>query len=71
MAAVNNLLQKPPFQTPTITLESLRENVGKIAQTVGEWLLRTLSGAAGGAIDSSPRRSSFVRTDLAARKQDQ
>ena len=50
MAAVNNLLQKLPFQTPTITLESLRENVGKIAQTVGEWLLRTLSGAAGGAI---------------------
>ncbi len=50
MVTVNNLLHKLPFQTPTLTLESLRENVGKIAQTVGEWLLRTLSGAAGGAI---------------------
>ena len=50
MTAVNNGLHKLPFQTPTLTLESLRDNVGKIAQTVGEWLLRTLSGAAGGAI---------------------
>lgn len=50
MTAVNNGLQKLPFQAPTITLESLRDNVGKVAQTVGEWLLRTLSGAAGGAI---------------------
>jgi predicted PurR-regulated permease PerM len=50
IATANNLLQKLPFQTPTITLESLRENVGKIAQTIGEWLLKTLSGAAGGAI---------------------
>ena len=50
IAAVNQLLQKLPFQAPTITLESLRSNVGKIAQTIGEWLLRTISGAAGGAI---------------------
>lgn len=50
MDTVNNLLAKLPFETPTITLESLRSNVGKVAQTVGEWLLRTLSGAAGGAI---------------------
>lgn len=50
IAAVNQLLAKLPFETPTITLESLRSNVGKVAQTVGEWLLRTLSGAAGGAI---------------------
>ena len=28
----------------------MRDNFGKVAQTVGEWLLRTLSGAAGGAI---------------------
>lgn len=46
----NNLLHKLPFQTPTITLESLRENVGTVAQTIGEWLLRNVSGAAGGAI---------------------
>ncbi len=50
IATANRLLQKLPFQVPSITLESLRDNVGKVAQTVGEWLLRTLSGAAGGAI---------------------
>jgi len=50
IGTVNQLLGKLPFQAPTITLESLRENVGKVAQTIGEWLLRTLSGAAGGAI---------------------
>ncbi|MFM9032916.1 MAG: AI-2E family transporter [Mycobacterium sp.] len=50
IGTANNLLAKLPFQAPTITLESLRENLGKVAQTIGEWLLRTLSGAAGGAI---------------------
>ncbi len=50
METVNDLLAKLPFETPTITLESLRSDLGKVAQTVGEWLLRTLSGAAGGAI---------------------
>ena len=50
IVTVNNLLHKLPFDTPTITLESVRTNVGKVAQTIGEWLLRTLSGAAGGAI---------------------
>ncbi len=50
IGAVNQLLAKLPFQTPTITLESLRDNLAKVAQTVGEWLLRTLSGAAGGAV---------------------
>ena len=50
IATVNQLLAKLPFQTPTITVESLRSNLGKVAQTIGEWLLRTISGAAGGAI---------------------
>lgn len=50
IGTVNQLLGKLPFQAPTITVESLRDNVGKVAQTIGEWLLRTLSGAAGGAI---------------------
>jgi predicted PurR-regulated permease PerM len=50
IATVNQLLGKLPFQTPTITVESLRDNLGKVAQTIGEWLLRMLSGAAGGAI---------------------
>jgi len=47
---VNQLLGRLPFQTPTITLESLRSNLGKVAQSLGEWLLHTLSCAAGGAI---------------------
>ena len=46
----NRLLGRLPFQTPKITIEALRDNLGTVAQTVGEWLLRTLSGAAGGAI---------------------
>ena len=50
IATVNQLLAKLPFQAPTISVESLRANLGKVAQTIGEWLLRTLSGAAGGAI---------------------
>jgi predicted PurR-regulated permease PerM len=50
ITTVNQLLGKLPFQTPAITLESLRSNLGKVAQTIGEWLLHTLSGAAGGAI---------------------
>ncbi len=50
IGTVNQLLAKLPFQTPQITVQSLRDNLGKVAQTVGEWLLRTLSGAAGGAI---------------------
>lgn len=50
IAAVNELLARLPLQTPTITAESLRNNLGRVAQTIGEWLLRALSGAAGGAI---------------------
>ena len=46
----NQLLAKLPFKTPGINLDALRDNFGKVARTVGEWLLRTLSGAAGGAI---------------------
>jgi predicted PurR-regulated permease PerM len=50
IGTVNQLLGKLPFQTPTISVDSLRSNLGRVAQTIGEWLLRTLSGAAGGAI---------------------
>jgi predicted PurR-regulated permease PerM len=50
IATLNQLLGKLPFQAPTISVDSLRSNLGKVAQTIGEWLLRTLSGAAGGAI---------------------
>ena len=47
---VNGLLGKLPFDTPPITPDSLRAPVVTAAQNVGEWLLRTLQGAAGGAI---------------------
>ncbi len=47
---VNQLLGKLPFDTPPITPDSLRAPVVTAAQNVGEWLLRTLQGAAGGAI---------------------
>ena len=47
---VNGLLGKLPFDTPPITPDSLRAPGVTAAQTVGEWLLRTLQGAAGGAI---------------------
>ena len=57
---VNQLLGRLPFQTPTITLESLRSNLGKVAQTIGEWLLHTLSGAAGGAIGLSTSAIIFL-----------
>ena len=50
IGTVNGLLAKLPFQTPQISVESLRDNLGTLAQTIGEWLLRTLSGVAGGAI---------------------
>lgn len=50
VALVNGLLGKLPFDTPPITPDSLRAPVVTAAQNVGEWLLRTLQGAAGGAI---------------------
>jgi predicted PurR-regulated permease PerM len=50
VALVNGLLGKLPFETPPITPDSLRAPVVTAAQNVGEWLLRTLQGAAGGAI---------------------
>ena len=50
IALVNQLLGKLPFQTPTVTVESLRGTLGSVAQNVGEWLLRTMSGAVGGVI---------------------
>ena len=50
IGTVNGLLGKLPFQIPLISVESLRDNLGTLAQTIGEWLLHTLSGVAGGAI---------------------
>jgi predicted PurR-regulated permease PerM len=50
IAFVNEALAKLPFQAPQLSAESLRDTLSKVAQTVGEWLLRTIQGAAGGAI---------------------
>ena len=47
---VNNLLAKLPFGHFTVTAESLRETMVNVSQNVGQWLLRSLRGAAGGAI---------------------
>lgn len=50
VSVANELLSRLPFETPLITPDSLRAPVVTAAQNVGEWLLRTLQGAAGGAI---------------------
>lgn len=47
---VNNLLAKLPFGRFTVTAESLRHTMVSVSQNVGQWLLRSLKGAAGGAI---------------------
>jgi len=50
IAFVNNLLAKLPFGHFTVTAESLRHTMVSVSQNVGQWLLRSLKGAAGGAI---------------------
>ena len=50
IAFVNNLLAKLPFGHFTVTAESLRHTMVNVSQNVGQWLLRSLKGAAGGAI---------------------
>ena len=50
IAFVNNLLGKLPFGHFTVTAESLRHTMVSVSQNVGQWLLRSLKGAAGGAI---------------------
>lgn len=47
---VNNLLAKLPFGNFTFSAESLRDTMIKVSQNLGQWLLHSLSGAAGGVI---------------------
>ena len=47
---VNGFLGKLPFKAPAVTTDTLRKPVVTAAQNVGEWMLSTLQGAAGGAI---------------------
>lgn len=45
---VNDLLRRVPYIDTTVTPESLRESMTKVAQEAGQWLLGLLQGAAGG-----------------------
>ncbi len=47
---VNNLLAKLPFGHFSVSAESLRDTMIRVSQNVGQWLLHSLSGAAGGVI---------------------
>jgi predicted PurR-regulated permease PerM len=47
---INNLLAKLPFGHFSVTAESLRQTMVSVSQNVGQWLLRSLKGAAGGVI---------------------
>jgi predicted PurR-regulated permease PerM len=45
---VNDLLRRVPYIDTTVTPESLRGSMTKVAQEAGQWLLGLLQGAAGG-----------------------
>jgi predicted PurR-regulated permease PerM len=46
----NHLLQRLPFPTAKVTPEGVRGSAVTVARTVGEWVLHTAQGAAGGVI---------------------
>jgi predicted PurR-regulated permease PerM len=46
----NELLARIPFADITITPEMIRKAMTTVAQNVGQWLLHTLQGAAGGVV---------------------
>jgi predicted PurR-regulated permease PerM len=50
IAFANHLLERLPFPTAKVTPEGLRSSAATVARTVGEWLLHTAQGAAGGVI---------------------
>ncbi|MGV0849761.1 AI-2E family transporter [Mycolicibacterium phlei] len=45
---VNDLLRRVPYIDTTVTPESLRDTMTRVAQEAGQWLLGLLQGAAGG-----------------------
>lgn len=45
---VNDLLRRVPYIDTTVTPESLRGSMARVAQEAGQWLLGLLQGAAGG-----------------------
>ncbi|BBZ77356.1 UPF0118 membrane protein [Mycolicibacterium anyangense] len=50
LTSVNTLLTKLPFGHFTVSAESLRDTMIRVSQNLGQWLLHSLSGAAGGVI---------------------
>ena len=50
IAVINQTLAKLPFVHVTVTAEGLRHTMVTVSQNVGQWLLHTLQGAAGGVI---------------------
>jgi predicted PurR-regulated permease PerM len=48
LAFVNEALHRVPYIDVTVTPESLRTSMAKVAQEAGQWLLGLLQGAAGG-----------------------
>ena len=48
LALVNETLHRVPYIDVTVTPESLRSSMTKVAQEAGQWLLGILQGAAGG-----------------------
>ncbi|HEX2212054.1 MAG TPA: AI-2E family transporter, partial [Mycobacterium sp.] len=45
---VNDILRRLPYIDTTVTPESLRDSMTRVAQEAGQWLLGLLQGAAGG-----------------------
>lgn len=50
IAFINRLLERVPFLHFSVTAEGLRHTMVTVAQNVGQWLLHSLRGAAGGVI---------------------
>ncbi|KUI33648.1 hypothetical protein AU197_20235 [Mycobacterium sp. IS-1590] len=57
---VNDLLRRVPYIDTTVTPESLRTSMARVAQEAGQWLLGLLQGAAGGLFGAVTAAILFV-----------
>ncbi|MGV0604590.1 AI-2E family transporter [Mycolicibacterium sp. XJ1904] len=57
---VNDLLRRVPYIDTTVTPESLRSSMSRVAQEAGQWLLGLLQGAAGGLFGAVTAAILFV-----------
>ncbi|MFV9632973.1 AI-2E family transporter [Mycobacterium neumannii] len=57
---VNDLLRRVPYIDTTVTPESLRSSMARVAQEAGQWLLGLLQGAAGGLFGAVTAAILFV-----------